>query len=187
MTNEETLNNLLVDDLTMKLGEHLCNQTIDILKIVAILMGINRDDVNAKSKWYVKKIIEKIYEDVLEDNSEQDYKKICLIGIINEVTTIMPKPDNKQLNTSEDKDDTDPDKRMKENRNVVNDGDKESDIQAGKAVADNDQEGKDKMNILQELGVLRKTSLLRKEFRVRGVIGRLVKKKNSSMYPLCTR
>ena len=73
---------------------------------------------------------------MLEDNSEQDYKKICLIGIINEVTTIMPKPDNKQLNTSEDKDDTDPDKRMKENRNVVNDGDKESDIQAGKAVAD---------------------------------------------------
>ena len=50
MTNEETLNNLLVDDLTMKLGKHLCNQTIDILKIVAILMGINRDDVNAKSK-----------------------------------------------------------------------------------------------------------------------------------------
>ena len=184
------MNNLSVDDLKMKLGEDLCDQTIDILKIVAILMGINRDDVNAKSKRHVKKIIEKIYEDVLEDNSEQDYKKICLIGIINEITTIMPKPDNKQLNTptsSEDKDDTDPDKRVKENRNVVNDGDKESDIQAGKAVADNDQEGKGKMNILQELGVLRKTSLLRKEFRVRGVLGRLVKKKNSRMYPLCTR
>ena len=184
------MNNLSVDDLKMKLGEDLCDQTIDILKIVAILMGINRDDVNAKSKRHVKKIIEKIYEDVLEDNSEQDYKKICLIGIINEITTIMPKPDNKQLNTptsSEDKDDTDPDKRVKENRNVVNDGDKESDIQAGKAVADNDQEGKGKMNILQELGVLRKTSLLTKEFRVRGVLGRLVRKKNSRMYPLCTR
>ena len=47
------------------------------------------------------------------DKSEQD-KKTYLISIINEVTTIMPKPDNKQLNTSEDKDDTDPDKRMKE-------------------------------------------------------------------------
>ena len=53
---------------------------------------------------------------------------------------------------------------------MVDDGDKESDIQAGKAVADDDQEGEGKMNIRQELGVLKKTSLLRKEFRVKGSI-----------------
>ena len=98
-------------------------------------------------------MIEKIYEDVLEDadKSEQD-KKTYLISIINEVTTIMPKPDNKQRNapaTSEQKKDTDPDDRVKENTKVVNDGDKES-------------EGEGKMNILRELGVLKKTSLLRK-------------------------
>ena len=107
-------------------------------------------------------MIEKIYEDVLEDGdkSEQD-KKTYLISIINEVTTIMPKPDNKQRNapaTSEQKKDTDPDDRVKENTKVVNDGDKES-------------EGEGKMNILRELGVLKKTSLLRKEFRVKGSIG----------------
>ena len=51
----------------LTLDEHLCNQRVDILKIVTIFMGINRDVVNGKSKRHVKKIIEKIYEDVLED------------------------------------------------------------------------------------------------------------------------
>ena len=90
MTSKESLNNLSVEDLAMTLYKHLLNQRVDILRIVAILMGINRDAVNAKSKWHVKKIIEKIYKDVLEDaeKSEQD-KKTNLIGIINEVTTIM--------------------------------------------------------------------------------------------------
>ena len=85
----------------------------------------------------------------------------------------MTKLDNKQLNTStsnEQKWEADPDERVKENTKVVHDGDKESDIQAGKAVADDDQEGEGKMNILQELGVLKKTSLLRKEFWVKGSI-----------------
>ena len=50
---------------------------------------------------------------------------------------------------------------------MVNDGDQESGIQAGKAVADDDQEGEGKMNILRELGILKKMSLLRKEFRVK--------------------
>ena len=90
MTSKESLNNLSVEDLAMTLYKHLLNQRVDILRIVAILMGINRDAVNAKSKRPVKKIIEKIYKDVLEDaeKSEQD-KKTNLIGIINEVTTIM--------------------------------------------------------------------------------------------------
>ena len=79
-----------------------------------------------------------------------------------------------QLNITtsiEQKEDTDPDERVKENTKVVNDGDKKSYIEAGKAVADGDQEGEDKMNILRELGVLKKTSLLRKVFRVKGSIG----------------
>ena len=54
---------------------------------------------------------------------------------------------------------------------MVNDGDKESDIQAGKAIADDDQKGEGKVNILREFRVLKKTSLLRKEFRVKGSIG----------------
>ena len=105
-----------------------------------------------------------------------------MIGVINEVATIMPKSENEQLNiptSNEQKEDTDPDERVEEETKVVNDGDKESDIQAGKAVADNDQEGEDKMNTLQEFGVLKKTSLLRKEFRVKGVLGRQARKKNS--------
>ena len=139
----------------------------------------------------MKKIVEKIYEDALEDadKSEQD-KKTYLIGIVNEVTTIMSKHDNKKLNTptsSEQKKDTDPDERVKENTKVANDGGKEIDIQAGKAVVDNDQEGESKMNILRELGVLKKMSLLRKEFRVKGSIGEAGQKKNSRMCPLCTR
>ena len=86
----------------------------------------------------------------------------------------MTKPDNKEPNaptSSEQKESTDPDKKVKENTKMVNDGDKGSDIEAGKAVVDGDQEGEGKMNILRELDVLKKTSLLRKEFRLKGSIG----------------
>ena len=55
MTGKESFNNLSVDDLAMTLDEHLCNQRVDMLKIVVILMGINRDAVNGKSKRHVKK------------------------------------------------------------------------------------------------------------------------------------
>ena len=59
MASKESLNNLLVDDLAMTLDEHLFNQRVDILKIVAILMGINRDVVNGKSKRHVKKLLKR--------------------------------------------------------------------------------------------------------------------------------
>ena len=106
------MNNLSVDNLAIKLDEHLINQAVNILKIVAVLMGIIHDVVNVKSKRYVNKIIEKILEDILEDadNSEQE-KKIYLI----------------QVNTStssEHKDDTKTDERVKKNTKVVNDGDR---------------------------------------------------------------
>ena len=103
----------------------------------------------------MKAACEKNHEDVLEDaeKSEQD-KKTYLIGIINEVTTIMPKSDTKQHNTpksSEHKDDDeDPDVRIKKSTKIVNDWDKESSIQDDEAVADDDQEGESKMNILWE-------------------------------------
>ena len=91
-------------------------------------MGINRDAVKRKSKRRVKKTIEKVYKDVLEEGnkSEQD-KKTYLIGIINEVTKIMQKSDNKKL------------------RIIKKD--------TGKAVADDDQEGEGKMNIILHAGI----------------------------------
>ena len=172
----------------MTLDEHLCNQTVDNLKTVAIRMGINRDAVNAKSKGDVKKIIETVQKYVLEDadKSEQD-KKTYLIGIINEVTTIMPKSDTKQHNTPKQNehkdDDEDPDVRIKKSTKIVNDWDKESSIQGGEAVADDDQEGESKMNILWEQGVLKKMSLLRKKFRVNGSIVETGQKKTHVCVP----
>ena len=45
------MNNLLNEhDLDMTLDQHLSNQKVDILKIVAIVMRINLDAVNVKSK-----------------------------------------------------------------------------------------------------------------------------------------
>ena len=88
-----------------------------------------------------------------------------MIGIINKVTAIIQKPDNKELyaqRSSEQKKDADPDERVKENTKVVSGGDKESDIHARKEVADDDQKVEGKMNILWEFGVLKKTSLLSK-------------------------
>ena len=61
---------------------------------------------------------------------------------------------------------------------MFNDWYKESGIQAGKAVAGVDQEGEGKMNVIQELGVFKKTTLLRKEFRVKEIIGEAGQKEN---------
>ena len=61
----------------------------------------------------------------------------------------MQKPDNKQLNTPTSSEQKDPDERVQENTKVVNDGDKESDIQADKPVSVDDQEGEGKMNTLR--------------------------------------
>ena len=59
MASKESLNNLSVNDLAMTLDEYLCNQRVDILKIAAILTGINRDIVNGKSKCHVKKLLKR--------------------------------------------------------------------------------------------------------------------------------
>ena len=59
MASKESLNNLSVNDLAMTLDEYLCNQRVDILKIAAILTGINRDIVNGKSKRHVKKLLKR--------------------------------------------------------------------------------------------------------------------------------
>ena len=56
LIKKESLNNLSVDHLAMTLYEHLCNQAVDILKIFAILKGINRDAVNGKSKDLPRRI-----------------------------------------------------------------------------------------------------------------------------------
>ena len=55
MANKESLNNLSVDNWAMTLDKHLCNQPADILKVVGVFMGINRDDVNGESKRHVTK------------------------------------------------------------------------------------------------------------------------------------
>lgn len=100
MASKESLNNLSADDLAMTLNERLCNQRVAIFKIAAILMWINGDAVNGKSKPHVKKTIGKIYEDAMEDvDKSKQHKKTYLIGTINKVATIMLKPDNKELNT----------------------------------------------------------------------------------------
>ena len=139
----------------MKLNEHLYNQTVDILEIVAILIGITCDAVNVRSNRHVKKIL-RIFTKMhrrMHINQKRIRKHISLVKWSN---NNYPKADNKQLNIPtliEEKDDRDPDERIKEITKVVNDGDKESDIEAGKSVTDDGQEGEGKMNILRELGV----------------------------------
>ena len=71
MAIKETLNSLSVDDRAMTLDDTYIIR-VDILKIVAILLGITRDTVNGKSMRHVKKIMEKIYQDVLEDTDKSD-------------------------------------------------------------------------------------------------------------------
>ena len=68
-----------MDDLAMTLHEHPRNSKVDILRIVAILLTINRDawTVNQRSKRHLEKIIEKIYKVVLEDAHKSKQGKQC--------------------------------------------------------------------------------------------------------------
>lgn len=56
-----------VDDLASLLDKQLANQWLNILNIIATLMGINREAIKNKSKRTVKKLKEKAYEDILPD------------------------------------------------------------------------------------------------------------------------
>ena len=142
-----------------------------MLKIISILMGINREAVSSKSKRTVKKLIEKVYEDVVEDDDKTDQeKKAYLIEIINEVATIA-KSDPEVVKSNLLGNGIDGiDKNV---GNVGSDGKMESDghVATEKEAAGADVEGEGKTDLLRELGILKKTSLLRKEFRVKGSIG----------------
>lgn len=56
-----------VDDLASLLDKQLPNQWLNILNIVATLMGINGEAIKNKSKRTVKKLKEKAYGDILSD------------------------------------------------------------------------------------------------------------------------
>lgn len=56
-----------VDDLASLLDKQLANQWLNILNIIATLMGINREAIKNKSKRTVKKLKEKAYGDILSD------------------------------------------------------------------------------------------------------------------------
>lgn len=56
-----------VDDLASLLDKQLANQWLNILNVIATLMGINREAIKNKSKRTVKKLKEKAYGDILSD------------------------------------------------------------------------------------------------------------------------
>ena len=55
------------DDLASLLDKQLANQWLNILNVIATLMGINREAIKNKSKRTVKKLKEKAYGDILSD------------------------------------------------------------------------------------------------------------------------
>lgn len=60
-----------VDDLASLLDKQLANQWLNILNIIATLMGINREAIKNKSKRTVKKLKEKAYGDILSDANKK--------------------------------------------------------------------------------------------------------------------
>lgn len=56
-----------VDDLASLLDKQLANQWLNILNVIATLMGINCEAIKNKSKRTVKKLKEKAYGDILSD------------------------------------------------------------------------------------------------------------------------
>ena len=61
MTERQNFDKCSFDDLLWTLEQILSAQSIEVLIIIAVLMGGNRASLQGKSKRTVKKITEKIY------------------------------------------------------------------------------------------------------------------------------
>jgi len=147
-----------IDDIANEIDELLCSKTLEELNEIIIKLNIHGVEVEGKKKRHVKSIITKYYESILDEVKEEEEIKTDLLNIItlinNNTTTNKEQDEQKQVEDEQHKDvnkviattstdDSSSSSRTNENAGNIN-------------------------PLLRELGLLKKTSLLRRDLKIRG-------------------
>ena len=183
MADTQNFDETSLDDLLWTLEQILSKQSIEGLIIIAVLMGGNRDSLEGKSKRTVKKIIEKIYEGILDDDDKNEQeKRKYIVDVIKQASVVGGNKSSDEKKTDDKQEDVNKNKSSEEvhheipnqNEAQANSKDDTNDkpkIEEQKKEEENIKDSEGNIEVLRELGILKKTSLLRREFRVKGQIG----------------
>ena len=154
-----------LDELTLKVDKLLCTLKVDELKIIATLLNVKNEAEKEESIVILKRIVVKAYEHIYDDADRtlEDKKKLFMDMI-------------EAINSFKDKDEVAGDKEkaaVVEDQVPVVDAEEEevnADSTTTKMLLKKPTSGKrDTFNSYESL--LKKTSLLRKELKLRGQIG----------------
>ena len=140
----------ILDFLANEIHELLCQTALTDLQIITLKFGITCETKD-KKKIQLRGFITKLYEGHIEDleNTKEEKKKLLLeiIDTINHYKT------------------------QKNSKNTEQHVQNESNTELPKTDTKIEEAGGGNLNLLRELGLLGKTGLLRKEFKIRGQVG----------------
>lgn len=145
-----------LDDIACRIDELLCSQDVKTLRKVATDIGINPTVLTSeKKKYFIKGVITKFYKTILEGDTPNDVQKKSMI----ELAAVIASNCKEENELKEDG-----------GQQQTQEVDAKSETPLLQTTNDDDN-GRKFDPFLRELGILKKTSLLRKELRIKGQIG----------------
>ena len=172
----ENFENKNVDEVTQIVDERICLQTLETLRELGNMVGLQEKDVEVANRRNFKRWIRNIVEEKVDDGDEEDEaKKKYLLDMLKSLENLTIN-DVSGSNTDESE------STAADNTNKMDTREK----YVMPALKDTD-DGEGNASLLPELGVLKKTSLLRKDFKIRIKLVRLGRGTKSPMSVSCTR
>ena len=189
-----------IEEIALTLDKNILKMNKHELVILGVTIGLRKEETQDLTLRQIKKKITEKYEEIMdEENTPEDKKKESLINIIDDITVITSQ--KQKLNETEE-DDCDEQDRLDPSWKLtpavrsrlllhdVDNNDDDSDVTT-KSNHRNDRgcthhQGTDATGkkSLYDWGVMDKTSLLRREFRVKGQIGEVGQKDKLSYISL---
>ena len=158
----EKFDNKNVDELAQIVDEKICVQTLETLRKLGNKVGLQKKDVEAASRRNLKRWIGNIVEEKVDDgDAEDEAKKKYLLDMLKSLKNLT-------INDVSGSNNDESELAATDNTNKIDT--KEKCVMPALQDTD-DEEGN--VSLLRELGVLKKTSLLRKDFKIKGQIGEI--------------
>ena len=167
MASKITFEGSSLDEIVLYLDALVCKQQLDELRMLARVLGAEEEakkvGENVRS---TKRVVVKAYEGICDDEEMSvDEKKKIIMDLIDQLHTEAKKKEKDAANDSDVEENKDKDKDTKK-----------------KLLKDHDEGKRD--FFLREFDVLKKTSLLRKELKIKGQIGEASQKDKLSYISL---
>ena len=159
----EKFDNKNVDELAQIVDERICVQTLETLRELGNMVGLQKKDVEAANRRNLKRWIRNIVEEKVDDgDAEDEAKKKYLLDMLKSL-------ENLTINDVSGSNADESESAATNNTNKMDTREK----YVMPALEDTD-DGESNVSLLRELGILKKTSLLRKEFKIKSQIGEVV-------------